>query len=867
MNYNPPRIALNLFRSFCHPKLRDSIEGDLMELYNERVKEFGKRKADRKFIVDVLILFRPSIIRPIKGSQNLTTYSMIKSYYTVAFRSLKRNKLHSSINIVGLAIGMACCIFIALFVQFELGYDRQNKDADKIFRMGIDLEANRWAISAFPIGALLKNNFPEVEKFTRIKPTEVLVRNSTNNVKYKEKIFYADSSVFDVLDIKLLKGNPATALSEINSMVITEDKAKIYFGDEDPIGKTLTLPDNKSEYKITGVFRPLPSNSHVHTQIMVSSDNFEPMRPDSKQSWNYLTNHYTYLVLPKNIDYEAFAKKISAFMDKYQNISADQPPNRITLQPLTSIHLHSNLGLEVEPNGDINTVYILSAIAFFILVIACINFMNLSTAQSLKRAREVGIRKVIGSRKSQLITQFLSESVVVSCIALVLSVVILTLITPAFNSFSGKEIVLDPITNGYLIVFFFGITFFVGIVGGIYPAFFLSGFQPTSVLKGSFARNFKGQFLRKGLVVFQFAIAFVIMVGTYVVYSQLDFMQSKNLGFDREQTLILQLPKDSVGDDALKNEMAKLTAVRNVTRMLEVPGNMVRTTGIWYEGSPENKDVNMYIFSGDPDLVKTMGMTMLTGNFFRPETKQFYKEFVINETALKRFGWKMDEAVGKLMNFGERGKEPGRVIGVIKDFHFKHLQDAIDPLVIYLEPNFESHFMALKLKPGNLKESIADIEKTWRRVVPQHDFEYQFLDERFGRLFEQERRLGQLFSIFSSLALFISCLGLFGLASFTLEQGRKSVAVRKVMGASVSEIVMMMSKDFLKLVLMGMLLAAPVAYFAMNRWLQGFVYNVGFGWIVFFYAAVVGLVVAFTTVSYHSLKAALSNPVESLKSE
>ncbi|MBS1557586.1 MAG: ABC transporter permease [Bacteroidetes bacterium] len=863
----PPKYFLKFFQWYCHPQLRDHIEGDLMELYNERVKELGKRKADRKFIVDVLLLFRPGIIKPTEGYKNLTTYSMIKSYYTIAFRSLKRNKLHASINIVGLAIGMACCIFIALFVQFELGYDKQNKDADKIFRMGIDLEANRWAISAFPIGALLKDNFPEIEKFTRIKPIETLVLNSNNDVKHKEKVFYADSSVFDVLDIKLLKGSPTTALAEINSMVITEEKSKIYFGGEDPVGKTLTLPDSKTEYKITGVFSPLPSNSHVHIQIMVSSNNFEPMRPSSKQAWNYLTNHYTYLVLPKGVDYEGFAKKISAFMDKYQNITADQTPNRIKLQPLTSIHLHSNLGLEVEPNGNINTVYILSAIAFFILVIACINFMNLSTAQSLKRAREVGIRKVIGSKKSQLIVQFLSESVAISCIALVLSIVILILITPTLNSFSGKEIVLNPIENGYLILFFFVITFFVGIFGGIYPAFFLSGFQPTSVLKGSFIGNFKGQLLRKGLVVFQFAIAFVIMVGTYVVYSQLNFMQSKNLGFDREQTLILQLPKDSVGDVALKNEIAKLAAVKNVTRMLEVPGKMVRTTGIWYEGSPENKDVNMYIFSGDADLIKTMGMTMLKGEFFRPETKQFYKEFVINETALKRFGWTMDEAVGKLMDFGERGKEPGRVIGVIKDFHFKHLHDAIDPLVLYLEPNFESYFMAIKLRPGNLKESIADVEKTWKRVIPQHEFEYQFLDESFGKLFEQERKLGQLFSVFSSLALFISCLGLFGLASFTLEQSRKSVAVRKVMGASVSEIVMMMSKDFLKLVLMGMLLAAPIAYFVMNRWLQGFAYNVGFGWAVFFYATVAGLVIAFTTVSYHSMKAALSNPVENLKSE
>ncbi|MEO7991188.1 MAG: ABC transporter permease [Chryseolinea sp.] len=792
---------------------------------------------------------------------------MIKSYFLVALRSLNRNRLHASINIIGLAIGMTCCILITLFIQFELSYDRQNKDADRIYRMAIDLEANNWAISFFPIGSLLKDNFPEVEKFTRIKPIEVFVLNASNDTKNKEKVFYADSSVFDVLDISLIKGDAATALAEINSLVLTEEKARSYFGEEDPIGKTLTLLHDKTEYKVTGIFKPLPSNSHVHINMMVSSDNFGPMKAGSPEGWDYLTNHYTYLVLPKDIDYVAFEKKISAFLDKFQELKPDQEPNVLKLQPLTSIHLHSNRGLEVEANGNLNTVYILSAIAFFILIIACINFMNLTTAQSLKRAREVGIRKVVGGKKSQLVFQFLSESVVISTISLIISVALLGLIIPTFNNISGKEININPMENGYVSVFFLGITFFVGIFAGTYPAFFLSSFKPTSVLKGNFVGNFKGQLMRKGLVVFQFAIAFVIMVGTYVVYDQLDFMLNKNMGFDREQTLVIQMPKDSVGDEMVKSQMMQLAAVKSVTRMLEMPGKMVRTSGIWYEGAPENKDVNVYLFSGDPDLINTINMTMLKGEYFRPETKQFYKEFVINETAAKHFGWKEDEAIGKLMNFGERGTEPGKVIGVIKDFHFKHLHDAIDPLVMYLEPGYEGGFMALKIKSGNLKEAVTTVEQTWKNILPQHEFQYQFLDESFDKLFDQEKRLGQLFSIFSGLAIFISCLGLFGLASFTMEQNRKSVAVRKVLGASVSNIMVMMSKDFLKLVLMGMIVAGPIAYFAMDKWLQGFAYNVGFGWIVFLYAALAGVLVAFLTVSYHSLRAATSNPVNSLKEQ
>jgi putative ABC transport system permease protein len=522
----------------------------------------------------------------------------------------------------------------------------------------------------------------------------------------------------------------------------------------------------------------------------------------------------------------------------------------------------------VEANGNLNTVYVLSAIAFFILIIACINFMNLTTAQSLKRAREVGIRKVVGSNKQQLVFQFLGESVVISCISLLLAIGLTVLIVPAFNEISGKEIILNPIKNWLVAAAFIGITFFVGVFAGTYPAFFLSSFKPTSVLKGNFAGNFKGQFLRKSLVVFQFAIAFAIMVATYVVYDQLHFMLNKNMGFDREQVLILQMPKDSVGDLMVKEEMARLSAVKGVTRIMEVPGKMVSTTEFWHEGIPDDKAENLYIFSGDPDLLNTLNMMLLRGEFFRPETKQFYREFVLNETAVKHFGWTLDEAVGKLMNFGKRdNKEPGKVIGVIKDFHFKHLHDAIDPLVLYLESGFESRFMALKLNSGDLQETVAEVEQTWKKILPQQEFQYQFLDESFDKLFDQEKRLGQLFSIFAGLAIFISCLGLFGLASFTMEQSRKSVAVRKVLGASVSQIVVMMSRDFLKLVGVGMVVAGPVAYFAMEVWLQEFAYHVPFGWIVFLYAGLMGFLVAFATVSYHSLKAARTNPVNALKSE
>lgn len=790
---------------------------------------------------------------------------MLKNYFLTAFRSLKRNKLHASINIIGLAIGMTCCILIILFIQFELGYDRQNKNASRVYRLAIDLEANDWAISAFPLGALLKENFPEVEQYARIKPIETFIQNSNTLVKHKEKVFFADSTVFDVLDIKLLKGNPSNALAKINSMVLTPERARVYFGDEDPIGKTLTRVDSKTEFVVTGIFEPMPSNSHVHMDIMVSSENFEIMRANAEGGWNYLTNHYTYVLLPDHFDYVTFETTISKFLDKYHELKPEDTPNRLRLQPLTDIHLHSNRGLEIEANGNMNTVYILSAIAFFILVIACINFMNLTTAQSLKRAREVGVRKVVGSKRSHLILQFLSESVLISLIALVLAAVLLTLVVPKFNELSGKQLVLNPIENVTVVLAFVGIAAIVGFIAGLYPAFFLSRFNPTTVLKGNFATNLGGQRLRKGLVVFQFAIAFVIMVGTYVVHSQLEYMRTKDMGFDREQTLIVKMPKDSVGSEAIKNEMKRLASVNNVTQFIEIPGKMVRTTSIWYEGVKDNTAENLYIFSGDQDLIQTMGMKMKAGRYFEAGTKQYGKEFVLNETAVRHFGWKPEEAIGKMIDFGQRGETPGKVIGIVEDFHFKDLHETIDPLVMYLEPYYEGCFMAMKLKAGNVSQSVAEVQDAWKKFLPQYEFEYQFLDESFNSLFDQEKRLSTLFTIFSGLAILISCLGLFGLASFTLEQNRKSVAIRKVMGASASNILYMMSKDFLKLVLIGMIVATPVAYYAMTKWLQGFAYSVGFGWLVFIYAAVVALLVAFITVSYHSLKAATTNPVNSLK--
>ncbi|MEM7108896.1 MAG: FtsX-like permease family protein [Bacteroidota bacterium] len=860
-----PKWPHRFFKWYCSADRYEELHGDLEEYFYQRCKAQSIGVARRHYLWDVIRCCQPYAWKSQEVTYNPSIH-MLKNYVLVAIRNLKRNKLHSSINIIGLAVGMVCSILITLFVQFELSFDRSNRNADRIYRLVVDLEANDWAISAFPLGGLLQDNFPEVETFTRIKPVEPFLLNESTNVKIKQKVFFVDSTVLDVLDIQMLKGNPTTVLSNKNSILLTPDRARAFFGSEDPIGKSL-IWDNGEQYEVTGIFEPLPANSHVHIDAMVPSLNYGPMNSDYENPWNFLTNHYTYLIMTEPIDHDEFGRRISIYLDEYHEVSEDEPGNIIKLQPLTSIHLHSNRGLEIEANGNINTIYIFSAIAFFILLIACINFMNLSTAQSLKRAKEVGIRKVAGCKKNQLVFQFLSESVVVSLVALAIAIVLLILLVPEFNELSGKQLIMNPLENLNVIYIFLGVTLFAGIFAGLYPAFFLSSFQPATVIKGTYGGDLGGQLLRQGLVVLQFAIAFVIIVSTYVVYSQLDYMLHKNMGFDREQTLMVNMPDDSLGYESVKNEFLQLSGVEAASFMLESPGKMVRTSGIWYEGAETNEAINVYLFSGDDDLIETMGMSMEQGEYFQKGTQQFYREFVVNEKAVEYFGWKPEEAVGKLMNFGNRGEDPGRVIGVVKDFHFKHLHEEVDPLVMYLEPSYEGALLALKLNTADMSNTVELIKARWAEILPQHEFEYSFLDESFDALFDQEKRLGQIFGVFALLAVFISCLGLFGLTSFTIEQRKKSVAVRKVLGATVAGIVGLVSKDFLKLVIVGMVIAAPIAYYAMNSWLSGFAYNVGFQWLVFIYAALASIFVAFITISYHSLKAATSNPVKSLREQ
>jgi len=794
---------------------------------------------------------------------------MLKNYFKTTLRSLLRNRLYSIINIVGLSVGITSCIVLTLYVQFELSYDKHIPNADRVYRMAIDLEANNWAISYFPAGRLLQDNFPEVESFTRFKPVEPYIsQNGVDNL-VSEKIFYADSTVFDIMNIPLLQGTPETVFNDANSIVLTRKKAKQFFGDTDPIGKTLTTQSGEQTYMVTGIIEEPVSATHAHLEMIASSNAFAPMRPEFENGWNYLTNHYTYLRLNEHTNPIEFAETITKFIYDHLEIPEDQRTDVIRLQPVLDIHLYSDRGLEVEANGNVRNVYIFSIVAFFILLIACINFMNLTTAQSLKRAKEIGIRKVVGSKKEHLIFQFLSESVIISFIALILAFVFLTFIIPIFNEVTQKSLTIDPQENPSILMLFCGLSLFVGLISGVYPAFFLSSFSPNKVLKGKFATNITGQYVRKTLVVFQFAIAFIIIVGTYIVQDQLSFMMNKDLGFDKERLLILKMPSDSVGIATLKTELLRLPEVQSATKFAEKPGYMVRTSGLWREGIDDEQAENIYLFSGDADMMNTLDLNLKEGQFFREESERYYKEFVLNEAAVKKYGWTKEEAVGKMMDFGQRSDDPGVVIGVIEDFHFKHLESAIDPLVMFKGPdqNFEGRFLALKLSTDDLQNALEKVETTWAGFVPAHPFNYEFMDESFDKLFKQEQDLLKLFALFAGLAIFISCLGLFGLASFSIEQSKKSFAIRKVLGASTFGLLNFFSKEFLKLVGIGILVASPLAWYIMQQWLNNFAFHVSIKYHIFLVAAGSAILISVVTISFHSLKAALANPVKSLKDE
>ncbi|MBC9934483.1 ABC transporter permease [Chitinophaga qingshengii] len=807
---------------------------------------------------------------------------MFKNYFSIAIRNLWKNKAFSAINILGLAIGLATSLLIMLYVFDELSYDRFHAAAERTYRVDADIQFGGKhyviATSPAPLGPAMRADLPEIEQETRFRRyDDWLVRKGSQNIK-EDRVIFADSSLFNVFSLPLLAGDAATALKDPHTVVITEKMALKYFSTTDAVGRELIIND-KVPYKVTGVLKPLSGQTQVDFDFFASLSGATESRND-----NWLSNNFnTFIVLRKGADPKKLEAKLEQATVKYiapqlasmMNTSREELARngdylRYSLMPLTAIHLHSNKANELSPNSSIQYVYIFSAIALFILLIACVNFMNLSTARSANRAREVGIRKVMGSQRSQLIVQFLTESLLVSAVAMFLAIGIAWLLLPFFNNLAGKHITLSFLDRPWLGFVLIGLTLIAGFLAGSYPAFFLSAFRPVLVLKGTIAAGFRNSLLRNGLVVFQFSISIFLMVGTLVIYNQLRFIRNKQLGFDREQVLVLQNTA-ALGTQAksFRQEIMGLKGVQAGTMTSFLPTGNSRNDGpLFLTPVPDPKQaITMQMWSVDDQYVPTMGMHMKSGRNFSGAFATDSQAVVINEAAARLIGLK-DPLNQKIYEWRDAGEETQRaytIIGVVKDFNFNSLREEVTPLALMLRENTGS--MAFRVHSNDIPALVAKVEQQWQAIVPNQPFSYSFMDDDFNNLYKSENRMGQISLSFAILAIFIASLGLFGLAAYAAEQRTREIGIRKVLGATMPNIVHLLSKDFLKLVMIAVLFAFPLGWWAMHRWLEDFAYRISISWDVFAVAGFLAVAIALLTISFQAIRAALANPVKSLRAQ
>ena len=795
-------------------------------------------------------------------------------------RNIFRNKLYSLINLTGLAIGLAACLMIWLWVQDELSFDRFHTKAERIYRVERKFDFRdmhgQSPTTAPPYGAALVNDYPEIANYVRLHRQEISFKDH-RNVFHKQQLIFADNSIFEIFDFRLERGDPQNALVQPKSMVLTRENAIQYFGTEDVIGKSITVDWRGTlvDFQITGILEEVPHNSHVRFDVLASLSSYPA---GQMEIWfnNYL---YTYILLGQEASVEDLRGKFASFMTKYMAADfmkiAGQEVDindvfQLKLYPLLDIHLHPAQEFEIGPQGSLTSVYIFSAIAVLILIIACINFMNLSTARANKRAKEVGIRKTIGAFKHQLRGQFLGESVLLAFIALILAVLLIRAFIPVFNAISGKSLstgMLFHASNGIILV---GIALAAGLLAGLYPSFFLTRFDPAKVLKGGAQSGSGKSLFRRSMAVIQFVISITLIIGTLIVFKQMEYIQNKSLGFDKENVILIPADSQQVSQniEAFRNTLTADTRIKSFSVSANFPGNSMFSDTAYKR--PDTDDVFSLIFmETDYEFVDTYELSVIQGRKF---SKEFGADIegaiMINGAAAREIGYTPEEAVGKkLLRFTALDKfKEQTIIGVLEDFHFKSLHKIIEPCLLVLDPdNFD--IISIRIMPGDVRGTLGFVEQKWEEVFPGEQFEYNFLDSRIDLLYKSEGQMRNLFLIFSILSIFVACLGLFGLAAFTAEERTKEIGVRKVMGASTANILFILSKEFAKWVLIANVIAWPMAYFIMNKWLQNFAYQSGVGLWPFVLSAFLALLIALFTVSYQSIKAALTDPVECLRYE
>lgn len=825
---------------------------------------------------------------------------MLRNYFKTAWRNMGRNKVSSFINIAGLSIGIACALLIVMFIQNELGYDRFHKDANRIYQVTIDGNFNGQEFFGgnvgAPVGSALARNFPEIETYARLyKPNDVVVRYESNGTAGKffteKSLFAVDSNFLQLFDFKFLQGNAATALMQPGSVVITQDIAKKYFGSEEAIGKTLLMGEEKRPATVTAVLQNIPSQSSIQFDFLAPVADYPVVK---RFNWSWIWRQVTcYVKLKSNVrNDEAGIRALESKFPAMVRVEAATAFKRIGkpfdeflknggrwdlhLLPLTRIHLHS-AGIfmpNLQHLSNIKYVYIFGCIAIFIVILACVNFMNLSTARSAKRAKEVGVRKVSGSSRGQLIKQFLAEAFLYSAIATVLAILLAMLLSKPFSTITGEPMDITKAFTLNIWLFVIILTILVALLAGSYPAFYLTSFNPVTVLKANnVSKSGKGtSFIRNGLVVFQFAISTIMIIGTLVVFRQLNFFRTSNVGFSRENVLVItNTNRLGASEESFRHTISQLPGVSNASITTSMPAGFLFGDSYQFEPDGNSKtvsEVDLTSYIVDYDFIPTLQIKMLQGRNF---SKDFSDSLsvIINEEALKQIGWK--DPIGKWLDYPGGNNERYQVIGVIKNFNVESMHTPIAPFALFHSSSNSydlgvTHIVA-RIKPGNINNTISQLESKWKSFVSGEPFDYNFLDAAFDAQYRAEQRVGSLFGIFATLSIFIACLGLFGLCAYIAERRTKEIGVRKVLGASVQNVVVLLSKEFVRLTLIAALIAFPIAWWAMDKWLEDFAFRITIGWDIFFIAGICTLLVALITVSFQAIKAALANPVKSLRTE
>ncbi len=869
----PPRLFLKFFRWFCRPRMLDYIEGDLLEVYKVRSAKLGKRKADLKFMMDVLLLFRPGIIKPTTIHKNLYNPVMIRNYFKVGYRNIAKNRGYSFINITGLALSITCAIFIFSFVKYNLSFDNFHENPDRIYRIVTELHRDVIAYRnnvPSPLGEFFRNDYTYGEKvarvYTELNPLIILRNGDDDLTKFEEPggIAFSETEFFDIFNFPLLHGDKEKVLTEPNTAIITEHIARKYFGDKDAIGETFWL-QNKIPFTVTGILKDLPANTDIKSEIFVSYSTLkthDPFLASDTDGWGGIRDGMKcYTLLRPNTSIAKVEEVLSAYVKIYRPTSKNV--HHYKLQPLADIHFNSNYGGAMAKSN----LMIVFVIGLFLIVTACVNFINLATAQALKRSKEVGVRKVLGSLKTQLFWQFIFETGIITFAGIIIAAALSYTIFPFVNQFFGTQIPINIFSDGSLL-FIVGLGIVVTFFAGSYPGLVLAGFQPVAALKGKLSRQAIGGFnTRRTLIVVQFAISQVLIIGMVVITNQMRYTQQSDLGFDKDAIVLVAMANGTTPEQSktMKTEIQRIPGVEKLSLCFTAPsseddwGNSIR-----FENSSEEVNFRTSIKSADADYISTFDLKLVAGrNIQQADT---VREMIINEAMVRKLELKSaEDALGKMIT-ANGGSMHAPIVGVVKDFHDKSFHEEISPVLITTYTNDYSNY-AIKLNLAEAKSTIAAIEKLWLQQHPDQIFKYQFVDESIARFYESEKTTLKLIQIFSFIAIIIGCLGLYGLVSFMVSQKTKEIGIRKVLGGTAAHIVWIFGQEFTRLIVVAFLIAAPIGWWFMNDWLQAFKFHTTIGLSTFMLAIGCSLMVAAVTVCYQVIRTAFANPVKSLRIE